>query len=70
MLAADKSKGCKYHTFFHPDSPIFSFLQAEGSLGTTVVVILVDVEDLLVRARQSSSRAESVRRVHQLQVLR
>jgi hypothetical protein len=37
-------------TFVHSFGPCLSFLQAKGSFGTTVVVILVDVEDFLVRA--------------------
>jgi hypothetical protein len=31
--------------------PLFSFLQAQGSFGTAIVVVLVDMEDLLLRAR-------------------
>lgn len=37
-------------TLLHSILPVFSLLQAKGSLSTPVVVILVDVENLLIRA--------------------
>jgi hypothetical protein len=60
-LVGDTIKFCRDLTIVHPLGPCLSFLQAKGSFGTTVVVILVDVEDFLVRARQSSSTDASVR---------
>jgi hypothetical protein len=51
----------RYGTLVHPHSPFVGFLQPEGRLGAAIVVILVDVEDFLPRARQSSSSAASVR---------
>jgi hypothetical protein len=60
-LVGDTINFCRDLTIVHPLGPCLSFLQAKGSFGTTVVVILVDVEDFLVRARQSSSSAASVR---------
>lgn len=41
--------------------PFIHFLQAESSFGATIIFILVDMENLLVGAGQSSSNARSVR---------
>lgn len=49
------------HTSSYSAFPLFSFLQAKGRLSAAIVVVLVDVQDLLVRPRQSSSGAASVR---------
>jgi len=44
-------------------NPLLSFVNAQGSFGTTVGVILVDMQNLLARAREStlSKEAASVR---------
>lgn len=50
-LVADRAvKWEVHHTIVHPLRPVLSFLQTEGSLSATIVVILVNMEDFLVRA--------------------